>query len=50
VQLYRDFAGKILTYTQFQSCLSKHDRKGTALALFNALMTRKGMPGEWTTR
>jgi len=50
MDLYRDFAGKILTYAQFQSCLSKHDRKGTALAQFNALMTRKGMPGEWTTQ
>jgi len=44
--LYRNFAGKILTYDEFRSSLSKHDASGRTLLLLNRLMTQKGIPEE----
>ena len=44
--LYKGFLGKILTYDDFMSCVSRHDRNGEGLALMNMLTTQKGMPRE----
>jgi hypothetical protein len=42
--LYREFLGKILTYDEFLSYISKHDKGGSSLTLLNRLMTQKGIP------
>jgi hypothetical protein len=44
--LYSGFLGKILTYDEFRSSVSKHDRSSNGITLLNRLMTQKGMPGE----
>lgn len=44
--LYRDFLGKILTYDDFRSYVSKQDPTGAGLTLLNRLMTQKGSPEE----
>ena len=44
--IYKDFLGKILTYDQFRTYVSKHDKNGHALTLLDKLMTGKGFPGE----
>jgi hypothetical protein len=44
--LYKEFLGRILTYDDFQSSVTKHDKSGKGVTLLNRLMTQKGMPGE----
>jgi hypothetical protein len=44
--IYRNCLGKILTYDEFRSCVSKHDKSGNSLTLLNRLMTNKGIPEE----
>jgi hypothetical protein len=42
--IYKNFLGKILTYDQFVSYLSKYDPSGAAVALLNKLVSEKGVP------
>jgi hypothetical protein len=44
--LYKEFLGKILTYGEFRTYVSKHDKSGTGLTLLNKLVTQKGIPKE----
>lgn len=44
--IYKNFLGKILTYDEFVSYLSKYDQSGKAVALLNRLVSEKGMPEE----
>ena len=44
--LYREFLGKILTFGEFQTYVSKHDKSGKSLTLLNRLVTQKGIPKE----
>jgi hypothetical protein len=44
--IYKNFLGKILTYDEFVSYLSKYDQSGKAVALLNKLVTEKGVPEE----
>jgi hypothetical protein len=44
--IYKNFSGKILTYDEFVSYLSKYDQSGKAVALLNKLVSEKGVPEE----
>jgi hypothetical protein len=44
--IYKNFLGKILTYDDFVSYLSKYDQSGKAVALLNKLVSEKGVPKE----
>ena len=44
--IYKNFLGKILTYDEFTSYLSKYDPSGKAVALLNKLVSEKGVPEE----
>jgi hypothetical protein len=44
--LYKEYLGRILTYDDFRSAVSKHDKSGDGLKLLDRLMTQKGIPGE----
>ncbi len=42
--IYENFCGKILTYDEFVSYLSKYDQDGTAVAKLNKMLSEKGIP------
>lgn len=44
--IYQNFLGKILTYDEFVSYLSKYDKDGTAVANLNKILSEKGIPEE----
>jgi len=44
--IYKNFLGKILTYDEFVSYLSKYDQDRTAVARLNKMLTEKGVPEE----
>ncbi len=44
--IYKNFLGKILTYDEFVSYLSKYDQDGTAVANLNKMLSEKGIPEE----
>jgi len=42
--IYKNFLGKILTYDEFVSYLSKYDQSGKAVVMLNKLVSEKGIP------